>query len=67
VERLTRNPEKLAGQCQRRPEGEKLSKTTRTGKATKNKKEAWRSLVKASSSAKGETRRRSNNRSYCPE
>jgi len=34
-------------------EGEKYPKTTRTGKATKksNKKEVWKSLVKASSSA----------------
>src|SRR6218665_85780 len=39
--------------CQGGPEGEKYPKTTRTGKATKktNKKEVWKSLVRASSSA----------------
>jgi len=42
----------LDGQCQGGPEGEKYPKTTRTGKAIKKtKKEAWRSLVRASSSA----------------
>ena len=41
------------GLCQGGPEGEKYPKTTRTGKATKktNKKEVWKSLVRASSSA----------------
>jgi len=42
----------LDGQCQGGPEGEKYPKTTGTGKATKKtKKEVWRSLVRASSSA----------------
>ena len=41
----------LDGQCQGGPEGEKYPKTTRTGKATKKqKKEVWKSLVRASSS-----------------
>ena len=39
--------------CQGGPEGENYPKTTRTGKATKisDKKEVWKSLVRASSSA----------------
>jgi len=43
----------LDGLCQGGPEGEKYPKTTWTGKATKktNKKEVWKSLVRASSSA----------------
>jgi len=42
----------LDGLCQGGPEGEKYPKTTRTCKATKKqKKEVWKSLVKASSSA----------------
>ena len=40
----------LDGQCQGGPEGEK-SKTTRIGMRPKTKKEVWRSLVRASSSA----------------
>ena len=43
----------LDGLCQGGPEGEKYPKTTWTGKATKktNKKEVWKSLVRASSLA----------------
>src|SRR6218665_3164156 len=43
----------LDGLCQGGPEGEIYPKTTRTGKTTKktNKKEVWKSLVRASSSA----------------
>src|SRR6218665_595181 len=43
----------LDGLCQGGLEGENYPKTTRTGKATKksNKKEVWKSLVRASSSA----------------
>ena len=42
----------LDGLCQGGPEGEKYPKTNRTGNATKNnKKEVWKSLARASSSA----------------
>src|SRR6218665_3556292 len=60
----------LDGLCQGGPEGEKYPKTTRTGKATKtNKKEVWKSLVRASSSAqpteeKKEEKREDTNRNY---
>jgi len=47
------NMTNLDGQYQGGPEGEKYKKTTRTGKATKNKnkKEAWRSLVRLRASS----------------